>query len=241
MQRELLLALESVSVQYGGVRALDEVSIALDEGEIVAVMGPNGAGKSTVLKAFFGLAPIASGEVRFEGSAFTPVPHEVVARGIAFVPQGRRVFAALTIDENLEVGVFMVRDKKIIKERKERLFELFPMLKDKRHARSGSLSGGQQQMLAIARGLMTDPKVLLLDEPSLGLSPKVVKEVFELVRKINEERRTAIMVVEHNIRSLLSIAHRAYVLDKGRVIEKDKTPAELSKEGELARIALGAH
>jgi len=135
----------------------------------------------------------------------------------------------------------MVRDKKIIKERKERLFELFPMLKDKRHARSGSLSGGQQQMLAIARGLMTDPKVLLLDEPSLGLSPKVVKEVFELVRKINEERRTAIMVVEHNIRSLLSIAHRAYVLDKGRVIEKDKTPAELSKEGELARIALGAH
>ena len=215
MSQETLLNLNGIHVRYGGVRALEGASVSLDEGEIVALMGPNGAGKSTVLKAAFGLTPVASGHISWEGKTVSPIPYEMVARGIAFVPQGRRVFTDLTVEENLEVGGYTNRDAKITKERIAGVYELFPVLKEKRRAKSGTLSGGQQQMLAIARGLMTDPKVLLLDEPSLGLAPKIVKEVFALIKEVNERRKTAVMVVEHNIKSLLSIAHRAYILDQG--------------------------
>jgi len=203
------------------VKALDGVDVSLDEGEIVALMGPNGAGKSTILKAIFGLAPICSGKVLWHEKAILPISYEMVKRGVAFVPQGRRVFTNLTIKENLEIGGFSVKDKKIINQRIERILDIFPDLKKKLKAKSGSLSGGQQQMLAFARGLMTDPKVLLLDEPSLGLAPKIVKEVFAKIKEINERHKTAIMVVEHNIKSLLGIAHRGYVLDKGKVVKKD--------------------
>jgi len=236
---ETLLKLDDIHVHYGGVKALDGASVSLDEGEVVALMGPNGAGKSTILKAIFGIAPVTGGTISWEGSAIHPVPHEVVARGIAFVPQGRRVFADLTVEENLEIGGFTVPDRALVRERIKSLFEMFPILKEKRSAKSGTLSGGQQQMLAIARGLMTDPKVLLLDEPSLGLAPKVVKEVFAFVKEINQKRNTAVMVVEHNIKSLLEIATRGYILDKGKVVAHG-SPQELVSKGTLEKVFTGA-
>lgn len=218
MTQEVLLQLKNVNVNYGGVKALDGVDIGIDEGEIVALMGPNGAGKSTVLKAIFGLAPINSGEVLWHERPFSPAPHKMPEYGIVFIPQGRRVFPRLTVLENLELGGFMVKDKKELKRRIEEVVEMFPDLKVKIKSKAGTLSGGQQQMLALARGLVSDPKVLLLDEPSLGLAPKIVKEVFAKIKEINERHKIAIIVVEHNIKSLLNIAHRVYLLDKGKII-----------------------
>ena len=243
--KEILLQLADAHVCFGGVRALDGVSLAIDEGEIVAIFGPNGSGKSTVLKTIFGLVPFDRGSatawrgaVRWHGEIIEPVPREMVERGVAFVPQGRRVFAHLSVRENLEVGGLVVRDRRLIKERIVEVLELFPLLKIRLVAKAGTLSGGGQQMLAVARGLMTDPKVLLLDEPSLGLAPFVVKEVFKLIQEINARRRTAIIVVEHNIKSLLSIAHRVYVLERGRVVITG-TPDALERDRELERVLLG--
>jgi len=233
-----LLQLQEISVHYGGVKALDEIDVSLDEGEIVALMGPNGAGKSTVLKTIFGLAPIHSGKVLWHEKAFEPISYQVAQRGIAFVPQGRRVFTHLTVEENLEIGGFTVRNKNELKRRIEEVMEIFPILKQKRKAKSGALSGGQQQMLALGRGLMTDPKVLLLDEPSLGLAPKVVKEVFAKIKEINEKHKTAILVVEHNIKSLLGIVHRAYILDKGKVVAEG-FPDKLLASDILERVFIG--
>ena len=233
-----MLQLQEISVHYGGVKALDEIDVSLDEGEIVALMGPNGAGKSTVLKTIFGLAPIHSGKVLWHEKAFEPISYQVAQRGIAFVPQGRRVFTHLTVEENLEIGGFTVRNKNELKRRIEEVMEIFPILKQKRKAKSGALSGGQQQMLALGRGLMTDPKVLLLDEPSLGLAPKVVKEVFAKIKEINEKHKTAILVVEHNIKSLLGIVHRAYILDKGKVVTEG-FPDKLLASDILERVFMG--
>ena len=238
MEKETLLQLQNISVHYGGVKALDGVDISLDEGEIVALMGPNGAGKSTILKTIFGLAPIHSGKVLWHEKEIKPISHEVVQRGIAFVPQGRRVFGNLTVEENLEIGGFIVGDKQELKRRIAEVMETFPVLRQKRKAKAGTLSGGQQQMLALARGLMTDPKILLLDEPSLGLAPKIVKEVFAKIKEINEKQKTAIMVVEHNIKSLLEIAHRAYVLDKGKVVIKN-TADRILESDVLEKIFMG--
>ena len=237
MAKEIILELKGIKVHYGGVHALDGVNLSLGNGEIVALMGPNGAGKSTVLKAIFGLAP-ASGQILWHGSPIVPVSHEVVGLGIAFVPQGRRVFTSLTVEENLEVGGFLVKDKKELRRRMDEVMETFPILRSKRRARSGTLSGGQQQMLAIARGLMTDPKVLLLDEPTLGLAPNIVREVFAKVREINERHGTSILIVEHNVKSLLAVVHRAYVLDKGKVV-KEGTPEELEGSDILEKVFLG--
>jgi branched-chain amino acid transport system ATP-binding protein len=234
---ENLLELQSIRVRYGGVRALDGVDLSLFKGEIVALMGPNGAGKSTVFKAIFGLAP-ASGQILWHGSPIVPVPHEVVGLGIAFVPQGRRVFTSLTVEENLEVGGFLVKDKKELRRCMDEVMKTFPVLRTKRRARAVTLSGGEQQMLAIARGLMTDPKVLLLDEPTLGLAPNIVKEVFAKVREINERHGTTILVVEHNIKSLFGVVHRAYVLDKGKVVAEG-TPKELEGSDILEKVFLG--
>ena len=236
--KSALLSLNNIHVHFGGVKALDGASVSISEGEIIALMGPNGAGKSTILKAIFGLAPISSGQVVWEGQTFKPVSHEVVERGIAFVPQGRRVFQHLTVLENLEIGGFNIRSQSERKERIRNVIELFPALKPKLKSQSGTLSGGQQQMLAIARGLMTDPKLLLLDEPSLGLAPKIVKEVFAKIKEINERRRTAIFIVEHNLKSLLEITSRAYVLDKG-TIYAEGNPKELIEQKVLEKVLLG--
>ncbi|MEK7507607.1 MAG: ABC transporter ATP-binding protein [Patescibacteria group bacterium] len=235
---KILLQLKNISVHFGGVKALNGVSIEIDEREIVALMGPNGAGKSTILKTIFGLSPVESGEILWRGQEVKPVPYEMAERGIAFVPQGRRVFAHLTVEENLEVGGFMVRDKQELRRRIGEAMDLFPVLKHKQNEKSGVLSGGQQQMLALARGLMVDPKVLLLDEPSLGLAPKIIKEVFEKIKEINQRHKTAIMIVEHNIKSLLSIAHRAYVLDKGNVVAH-KPSQELIHSDILEKVFMG--
>lgn len=238
MEKEILLQLHNVSVHYGGIKALDGVDISLDEDEIVALMGPNGAGKSTILKTIFGLAPIHSGKVLWHEKEIKPVSHEVVQRGISFVPQGRRVFSHLTIEENLEIGGFVVSDKKELKRQIAEVMEIFPVLKQKRKSKAGTLSSGQQQMLALARGLMTEPKVLLLDEPSLGLAPKIVKEVFIKIKEINEKHKTAILVVEHNIKSLLDISSRGYVLDKGKIVAKD-TSQKLLESNILEKIFIG--
>ena len=215
--KETLLQLKNASVHFGGVKALDDVSVQIDEGEIVALMGPNGAGKSTVLKALFGIAPLASGAVLWHEEALVPIAHEMVARGIAYVPQGRQVFKHLTVYENLELGGYALPNRKDTKRNIEEVLAIFPALKEKVQVKAGLLSGGQQQMLTIARGLVSDPRVLLLDEPSLGLSPKIVKEVFALIKEINTLRKIAIVVVEHSIKSVLEIADRAYVLAHGKV------------------------
>lgn len=220
--KEELLQLKNAAVQYGGVKALDDATIKIDEGEIVALMGPNGAGKSTILKAIFGLTPLAQGKVLWHEKELRPVAHEMVARGISYVPQGRQVFKGLSVYENLELGGYALPNRKDTKKNIEEVIKIFPALKEKLHTKAGLLSGGQQQMLTIARGLVSDPRVLLLDEPSLGLSPKIVKEVFALIKEINTLRKIAILVVEHSIKSVLEIANRAYVLSRGRVaIHKD--------------------
>ena len=240
MNKETLLRLDKVSVSYGEMPVLHDVDIEVDEGEVVAVMGPNGAGKSTVLKGIFGLAKVVSGEVRWHEKPINPVPHEVVHRGISYVPQGRQIFHSLSVEENLEMGGFTVKDPKLLRERIERIMELFPILETKRKQKAGGLSGGQQQMLALARGLITDPKVLLLDEPSLGLAPKIVKEVFQKIKEINEKHKTAIVIVEHNIKSVLEIVDRAYVLDHGRVAATGDG-RELIESDTLKNIFMGKH
>ncbi|MDD5318530.1 MAG: ABC transporter ATP-binding protein [Candidatus Pacebacteria bacterium] len=235
-----MLQLKDIHVHYGGVKALDGFSAEIKEGEIVAFMGPNGAGKSTALKSIFGLAPVSAGDIIWRGNKIkNPKPHEMVPLGLSFVPQGKRVFKHLTVKENLEVGGFGLQDKSVLKERIKEVLELFPALLPKLKQKAGQLSGGQQQMVAIARGLITDPRLLLLDEPSLGLAPKVVKEVFEKIQEINQKRKTAIIVVEHNLKSLLPIVHRAYVLDKGKMV-KHGNPAELMETKILEKVFLGA-
>lgn len=238
--KEILLKLEDIKVHYGGVHALDGVNLEIDEGEIVALMGPNGAGKSTVLKALFGIAPISHGKVLWHGEFVLPKPHQMVERGISFVPQGRQVFVSLSVEENLQMGGFSLSDQRLLPERIKEVLDFFPDLRAKLKHKARTLSGGQQQMLAIARGLITDPKVLLLDEPTLGLAPKVVKEVFEKISEINRERKTAILVVEHNLVSLLEVVHRGYVLDHGKVI-KHGSAGELKESGILDKIFVGAH
>jgi branched-chain amino acid transport system ATP-binding protein len=235
---EPLLQTKNLSVHYGGVKAVNNVSVSIDEGEIVALMGPNGAGKSTILKAIFGLAPIASGSVLWHEQPMRPIPHEVVRRGISYVPQGRRVFAHLTVEENLEIGGYIERNRAELRRRLTEVFEMFPALKAKRKMKSGTLSGGQQQMLAIGRGLMTAPTVLLLDEPTLGLAPKVVKEVFQKIQEINRRHRTAILLVEHNLKSVLQIVERAYLLDKGAIVAEGP-PKELLSGDLFERVFLG--
>ena len=233
--KEILLSLKSGSVHYGGVQALSGVSVQIDEGEIIALMGPNGAGKSTVLKAIYGLAPLTSGEVHFHEQPIVPVAEHMPQRGIAYVPQGRQVFKNLTVYENLELGGYTLRNRDDVAKNIDKVLRIFPMLKTKTHEKAGLLSGGQQQMLTIARALVADPRVLLLDEPSLGLSPKVVKEVFALVKEINEMRQIAVLIVEHSIKSVLSIAERVYILAHGKVVV-EQSAEEVERGGTLEKV-----
>ncbi|MDE2768004.1 MAG: ABC transporter ATP-binding protein [Chloroflexota bacterium] len=234
----MLLELVDISVRYGQVRALTDVSLGVGEGEIVAVMGPNGAGKSTVLKAVMGLAPVVGGHVNWRQNRLTAPTHEIVSEGIAFVPQGRRVFTHLTIEENLEMGCLYLNDAAEKQRRLDTVLDLFPVLYEKRRDLASQMSGGQQQMLALGRGLMAGPDVLLLDEPTLGLAPIVVKEVFQKVAEISEKLKTTIMVVEHNIKGVLDIVDRAYVLDMGRVVH-DGTPESIQETDILTQVFLG--
>ncbi len=235
----MLLKLTDISVHYGVVVALDKVSLAVTKGEVVAVMGPNGAGKSTVLKAIMGLAPVVEGDVYWRESRLAAATHEIVKEGISFVPQGRRVFTHLTVQENLEMGCLYLEDREEKQRRMESVLELFPILYEKRGDMASQMSGGQQQMLALGRGLMASPDMLLLDEPTLGLAPILVREVFQKVADISDVLQTTIMVVEHNIKGVLDIVDRAYVLDKGRVVH-DGTPQSVRETDILTEVFLGS-
>ena len=234
-----LLNLVDISVHYEAVVALDEASLGVRKGEVVAVMGPNGAGKSTVLKAIMGLAPVVGGEVYWRQERLEAATHEIVKAGISFVPQGRRVFTHLTVEENLEMGCLYIQDGAEKARRLESVMELFPVLHQKRDDLASQMSGGQQQMLALGRGLMAAPEALLLDEPTLGLAPIVVKEVFQKVAEISDRLSTTILVVEHNIKGVLEIVNRAYVLDKGRVVH-DGTPDSVRESDILTQVFLGS-
>lgn len=237
MKEELLLELKNISAGYGEQKIIHDISLFIDAGEIVALMGPNGAGKSTILKAIFGLIS-HTGNIFYEGEKIYPAPFELVKMGVAFVPQGRRVFNNLTVKENIEIGGFALNDKEECIRRAEHLFHLFPALHAKRDVYAGLLSGGQQQLLSIARGLMMQPRLLLLDEPTLGLSPKVVKEIFQTIKDINQDQKTAILVVEHNLYSLLPITGRAYVLAHGKIVASDTGPA-IARSDILERVFMG--
>ena len=239
MMNGYLLNLVDISVHYDAVIALEEASLGVRKGEVVAVMGPNGAGKSTVLKAIMGLAPVVGGEVYWREKRLEAATHEIVKEGISFVPQGRRVFTHLTVEENLEMGCLYLEDGAEKARRLESVMELFPILHQKQDDLASQMSGGQQQMLALGRGLMAAPEVLLLDEPTLGLAPIVVKEVFQKVAEISDRLSTTILVVEHNIKGVLEIVDRAYVLDKGRVVH-DGTPQSVRESDILTQVFLGS-
>ena len=231
-----MLSLENVSAGYGGFQALFGVNLEVRAGESVAVIGPNGAGKTTLLRLISKLIEPVQGEIVFENESLSKTPpHEVVARGIAHVPENRRLFPRLTIEENLRMGAFTSRKK--FEERKEVVYGLFPRLKERKDQAAGTLSGGEQQMCAIGRALMSGPKLLLLDEPSAGLAPVVVQSIFELVRRICAEGYT-VLIVEQNIRQVLKVVGRAYLLEAGRIILSGSA-AEMLASKEIQKAYLG--
>ncbi len=214
----MILNVDKISVHYGAINALKEVSFTLNEGEIVALIGANGAGKSTSLNTISGLLRPTTGKIVYLDKDISHTsPQEIVNQGIVQVPEGRKIFAKMTVRENLEMGAYTVKDRKLVEERYEDVFQRFPRLKERRNQAGGTLSGGEQQMLAIARGLMAGPKVLLLDEPSMGLAPILVEQIFDIIQEINNSG-TSILLVEQNALMALSIADRGYVLDTGRVV-----------------------
>lgn len=232
-----LLQMEQVEAYYGGIQALKGISLVVEQGEIVSLIGSNGAGKSTTLKAICGQVQ-TKGKVMFNGiDIASKPPYGIALEGIAHVPEGRRIFPKLTVKENLEMGAFSVKDKKLIKERIEKAFVYFPRLKERFNQAGGTMSGGEQQMLAIARGLMMGPKILLLDEPSMGLAPVLVDQIFEIIQELNAEGMT-ILLVEQNAYHALQIAHRGYVIQTGEIILQDDASRLLSnhqvKEAYLA-------
>ena len=225
-----MLSLSNVSAGYGGFQALFDVNLEVKAGESVAVIGPNGAGKTTLLRVISKLIDPTAGEIRMEGSALAAVPaHEVIARGIAHVPENRRLFARLTVEENLRMGSFVLSARKKYSENIEMVYSLFPRMKERRAQLAGTLSGGEQQMCAIGRALMSGPKLLLLDEPSAGLAPVVVQSIFGMVRRICEQGYT-VLIVEQNIRQVLKVVGRAYLLETGRIKDSGDAATLLGSE-----------
>jgi branched-chain amino acid transport system ATP-binding protein len=215
----MLLELRDLCVRYGPVQALEGVSLHVEAGEVVALLGANGAGKSTVLKAVSGLVRPAGGGIRFDGREIVRRdPTRIVRAGIAHAPEGRRVFPELTVEENLQMGAYLQRDRGAVAESLGEVWEYFPRLHQRRSQRAGTLSGGEQQMLAVGRALMSRPRLLMLDEPSLGLAPQMVDQIFEILTRINRRERVAIFLVEQNANEALLHAGRAYVLETGRIV-----------------------
>ena len=213
-----LLTIENLEVFYGVINAIKGISFEVNEGEIIALIGANGAGKTTILNTITGLVPAKSGSIKFEDKDLLKTPaHKIVSMGIAHVPEGRRIFQQLTVFENLKLGAYTRKNKKEIADTLELVYERFPRLKERRTQIAGTLSGGEQQMLAMGRALMSHPKIILMDEPSMGLSPLYVTEIFDIIRSVNESG-TTVLLVEQNAKKALSIANRAYVLETGKIV-----------------------
>ncbi|MDB4897449.1 MAG: transporter ATP-binding protein [Firmicutes bacterium] len=235
----MLLKLEAVHVCYGAVRALNGVTLAVDQGEIVTILGANGAGKSTLLRLLSGLVPATAGKVFFDGKAVTNWDsHTAVRQGLVQVPEGRQLFPDLTVEENLIIGSFSRKDRQQVRADIDEVCRRFPQLRVRLHQHAATLSGGEQQMVAIARALMARPRLLMLDEPSMGLAPKLVSEVFQIIKDLNEAG-TTILLVEQNANKALTVAHRAYVLENGAVMMSGPA-AELRGKDTLRRSYLGA-
>ncbi|MBL8103409.1 MAG: ABC transporter ATP-binding protein [Anaerolineales bacterium] len=233
-----LLELTNVHSYYGHIHALKGISLYVNEGEIVSLIGSNGAGKSSTLRTISGMIHAREGKVLLDEKDITHTePHTVVSMGVGHVPEGRGIFPKLTVQENLDMGAFTVNDQKLIKERMELVFELFPRLKERITQFGGTLSGGEQQMLAIGRGLMLNPRILMLDEPSMGLAPVLVDVIFDTIKRLNEQG-TTILLVEQNALMALSIAHRGYVLQTGSIVLTDDA-AKLKKNEMVQKTYLG--
>jgi branched-chain amino acid transport system ATP-binding protein len=233
-----LLEIHDLHTYYGNIHALRGISMTVDDGEIVTLIGANGAGKTTTLHAISGLVRPRSGEIIFDGIDLLPVPaHQIVPMGVIQVPEGRRMFARLTVEENLQMGGYSVKNKADVRQGIERAYMMFPRLRERRHQISGTLSGGEQQMLAIGRALMAKPKVLLLDEPSMGLAPTLVEQIFATIADIHSQG-TAILLVEQNAQMALEVANRGYILQTGEIVLAD-TAESLRGNDEVRRAYLG--
>ncbi len=234
-----MLELKDIRSYYGNIQAIKGVSLTISEGEIITLIGGNGAGKTTTLMSISGIVPPRSGEILFMGEPIhEKSPDEIVSMGICQVPEGRRIFPFLTVMENLDMGAFLRKDKDGIKKDLEYIYDLFPILAERRHQAGGTLSGGEQQMLAISRALMARPRLLLMDEPSLGLAPLVVRRIFETIEQINRENNTTIFLVEQNANLALKVANRGYVMENGLITMGDDAGKLLANE-EVKRAYLG--
>jgi branched-chain amino acid transport system ATP-binding protein len=222
-----MIEVNKLTVRYGGVTALEDVSLVIQDGRIISIVGANGAGKSTTINAISGMVEIARGGIFLDGESLHIPPHEIVKKGIVQVPEGRKIFSSITVKENLIIGAYMIEDKKRVEENMQKVFRQFSVLETRQNQAGATLSGGEQQMLAIARALMSEPRVLLLDEPSLGLAPMLVLEIFKMVQDLNRQGLT-LLLVEQNAQKALSIADYAYVLETGRLVS----------EGEGKKIAV---
>ena len=233
-----MLKIENLVVKYGMIEALKGISFEVNDGEIVTLIGANGAGKTTTLQTISGLLSPTSGSIMLNDQDLTKIPsHKIVSLGLAQVPEGRRVFANQTVEENLKLGAYSLKDKAEIAKGLDNAYDLFPRLKERRNQLAGTLSGGEQQMLAMGRALMTSPKIMLMDEPSMGLSPLLVKEIFRIIKDINE-RGTTVLLVEQNAKMALGIADRAYVIETGK-ITLEGTGEELSNSEQVKKAYLG--
>ena len=234
-----MLELRNVQTFYGNIQALKGISFKIAEGEIITLIGANGAGKSTTLMSICGIAPPRSGDIFFMGQPIQELsPNKIVALGISQVPEGRRIFPRLSVTENLDMGAFLRPDKDGIKKDIDYIFSLFPILAERRAQAGGTLSGGEQQMLAISRALMARPRLLLMDEPSLGLAPIIVRQIFDIIKKINAESNTTIFLVEQNANLALKVAHRGYVMETGRITVSDSAKKLLAND-DVRRAYLG--
>jgi len=236
---EPLLKIRNVESFYGPIMAIRGVSLDVHQGRVVSILGANGAGKTTLMKTISGVMDPEKGQVIFEGEEIQgKEPHKIVQRGIVQIPEGREVFPLLTVDENLSLGAYTLTDKAQIERDRELVFEYFPILAERRGQEAGTLSGGQQQMLAIGRGLMASPKIMLLDEPSLGLSPLLVQEIFGILRRLNKEQQMTMMLVEQNAAAALELADNGYVMEVGRIV-MDGTAEELMASEDIQNFYLG--
>ncbi len=233
-----LLHVDSLNVYYGAIHAIKNISFDVYDGEIVTLIGANGAGKTTTLQSISGLLPVKSGSIQFADLELTNMPaFKVVSHGIAQAPEGRRIFARMTVEENLEMGAYLKNDKEKIAASFEQVYRLFPRLEERRTQIAGTLSGGEQQMLAIGRALMSRPRVLMLDEPSMGLAPIIVEQIFEIIRRLHQDG-TTILLVEQNARAALSVADRAYVMETGRIV-MEGSGKDLLNSPEIKKAYLG--